>query len=73
MASRADNLNAALDNIAAQLADMTANPKPSYSAGGRSISWGEHFNNLVTQQEKLYAALQMADGPFEVRSEGVSW
>jgi hypothetical protein len=68
--TRAQNLTAALDNIARQLADMTASPKPSYSVGDRSVSWTEHFNSLLDQQEALEVALQRCDGPFEVRTQG---
>ncbi|VTR93212.1 unnamed protein product [Gemmata massiliana] len=47
------NLQATYANICAQLAEITANPKPTYSTDGRSVSWGEHFNNLAAQLEKL--------------------
>lgn len=67
MATLAQNLQAAIDNIGVQLASMTADPKPSYSVAGRSISWDEHFNALVENQGKLYGLLQKAGGPFEVR------
>lgn len=70
MATRAENLSTSLDNIAAQLADMTANPKPTYSIDGKSVSWGEHFRNLQDAYEKLSALRQIADGPIEVRSRG---
>ncbi len=68
MATLSDNLQAAINNIGVQLADMTANPKPSYSVAGRSISWDEHFNALIANQDKLYGLLQKAGGPFEVRT-----
>lgn len=63
MATEAENLQTALTNIAQQLADLTENPKPSYSENGRSISWGEHMNNLLTLQEKIRTQLQKASGP----------
>ena len=66
-----ENLNTSLSNIYQQLADMTANPKPSYSVGGRSVSWGEHFNNLLKAQESIMMMIQRLGGPFEVRSWGV--
>lgn len=72
MATRADNLQTALDNIAARLADVTANPKPSYSVDGESVSWTEYFNALTQQQLALEQALQRANGPFEVRSRGIT-
>ena len=68
MATRADNINAALDNIAARLAEMTVAPKPNYSIDGRSYSWQSLFDSLIANQEKLQLALQQADGPFEVTS-----
>lgn len=63
MATEAENLQTALTNIAQQLADLTENPKPSYSENGRSISWGEHMNNLLALQEKLRGQLVKASGP----------
>lgn len=69
MATEAENIQTALNNIAAQLADMTANPKPSYSNNGRSVSWGEHFNNLLGAQKALREQLVAAQGPFEVVSQ----
>lgn len=65
-----DDLITARDNIAAQIASITANPKPSYSIDGQSVSWGEHFNNLMSQLKELESAVQRAGGPFEVRSWG---
>lgn len=66
MATEAENIRTALDNVARQLAEMTVDPKPSYSENGRSVSWGEHFNNLMTAQEKLLLALRKAEGPFTI-------
>ena len=63
MATEAENIQTALENVAQQLADLTADPKPSYSENGRSISWGEHMNNLLTLQEKLRAQLVKSSGP----------
>lgn len=53
MATPLQNLQTAYAQICAQLADMTASPKPSYSNNGRSISWGEHFNSLMEAKKKL--------------------
>lgn len=68
IATRAENLTTALNQIATQLADLTAAPKPSYSVNGRSISWGEHFAALTARYEEIEKMLQRADGPFELRS-----
>lgn len=66
MATRAENIQTALDNISARIAEMTVAPKPNYSIDGRSYSWQSLFDSLVKNQESLLAALQAADGPFEV-------
>lgn len=66
-----DDLTTARDNIASQLADMTANPKPSYSKGGQSFSWGEHFRNLMDAQREINAQLAAAE-PFVNESLGYS-
>ncbi len=66
MATESQNIAASLENIAQQMADLTANPKPSYSENGRSLSWGEHFNNLLAAQKQLREQLQKAQGPFEI-------
>ena len=47
------NQQATYANISAQLAEMTVNPKPSYSEKGRSISWDEHFEKLMSILERL--------------------
>ena len=64
--TRKENIQTALDNIAARIAEMTVAPKPNYSIDGRSYSWGSLFDSLIAQQEKLEEALQRVDGPFEV-------
>lgn len=53
MATPLENLQTTYANICQQLADMTADPKPSYSSNGRSVSWGEHFNNLKAAVEEM--------------------
>lgn len=68
MATRKENIQTALDNIAARLAEMTVSPRPNYSVDGHSYSWQSLFDSLVKQQDVLLAALQAADGPFEVQT-----
>ncbi len=66
MASEADNLATALANVAEKLAEMTANPRVSYSIDGQSVSWGDYFNSLTKLRNDLKAALVNAQGPFEI-------
>ena len=70
MATREANLETALDNIAQQLADVTAHPKPNYSIDGQSVSWSDHLRNLLDAQKMLREALVEEQGPFEVHSVG---
>lgn len=72
MATYADNLLTARNNIAAKIAAMSADPKPNYSVDGVSYSWNELFTSLSGQLEKINAQLQMADGGFEIRSQGIT-
>jgi len=65
------DLNAARDNIAAQLADLTTNPKPSYSIDGQQISWDAHFRALSQELDRLNLLIQAAE-PYEIRTQGDS-
>lgn len=69
MATYYDNLVTVRDNIAAQLVDLTENPKPSYSVANRSVSWGEHFRNLTEQLKEINTLLNTMR-PFSVMSRG---
>jgi hypothetical protein len=68
----AANLQIAIDNVDQQLADLTANPKPSYGIDGQSVSWGEHFRNLTQLRKELVEALIQAEGPWEQHIIGSS-
>lgn len=72
MATNLENLNAALANVDAQLAAITATPKPTYSIDGKSVSWGEHFNNLIAAREKLIPLIIQAEGPTELHVTGTT-
>jgi hypothetical protein len=64
-----NNLLAARDQIAQNLADMTANPKPNYKIDGQVVSWQGLFDSYLSQLEKLNAQIAAAD-PFEIHSRG---
>jgi hypothetical protein len=65
-----ENLSTARDNIAANLAAMTADPKPNYTIDGQSVSWQSLFDSYLQQLEKLNAQIAAAD-PFEIHSQGL--
>ena len=55
----------------AQLEDLRANPKPSYSIDGQNVSWAEYAESL--QQTIDWCDQKLVDGePFEFKSEGTT-
>jgi hypothetical protein len=64
-----ENLTTARDQIAANLAAITAQPKPTYSIDGQSVSWQSLFDSYIAQLDKLNALIAAAE-PFEVQSQG---
>ncbi len=65
MATPAQNLQTAYDNLCAAYASATANPKPTYSEGGRSISWESYLRMLGDQIDAMGKRLATAT-PTEV-------
>lgn len=59
-----DDLQAAINQIAAQLKDITQNPKPDYSVNGQSVSWSSYVQMLADQLVKLQQAQQSLAGPY---------
>lgn len=70
-----DSLRQARANYAALLAEVSSNPKPTYSAEGRAFSWTEYQQFLLESLERLrqqIAAEEAADnGPVEEVLYGV--
>lgn len=48
---------------------ITANPKPSYSIDGQSISWSDYLARLQATVAWCNEQLNIED-PFEIRSQG---
>lgn len=69
MATDAENLATIKSNLLAQLATMSASPKPNYSINGQSVSWQSLYDSLWSQLEKINEQLASTAGPFEVRSD----
>lgn len=72
MATYAENLTTARDQMAAQLASITASPKPTYSENGRTMSWVEYQKFLLDGLKEIEARIQSAAGPWEVQSRGIT-
>lgn len=60
-----DDLNTAINQVAAQIKDITANPKPDYSINGQSVSWASYLSMLVQQLIQLQTAQQSLGGPYQ--------
>lgn len=72
MATALDSVNAAILNVTALIAQITANPQPSYSVQGVSVSWSDYLSVLTAQLEKLQEASIYLSGPYELTTQAVS-
>jgi hypothetical protein len=68
MATAYENVQTAIDNVAAVLAEITANPKPDYSIDGQSVSWTSYYATLTQRMKDLMEIAQILAGPFEYRT-----
>jgi hypothetical protein len=69
MATYLENLTTTRDQIAANLVEITADPKPNYSIDGQTVSWADLFRTYTEQLAALNKTLAAAD-PFELESIG---
>lgn len=65
-------LQLALTNVNNLIASITANPKPSYSINGQSVSWGEYLKQLLDAQADINQKIVVATGPDEYVMEGAT-
>lgn len=72
LADSTGTLYAALANLDANIAAVTASPKPDYSLDGKSVSWAGYLSMLLSQREKLVAAIIQAEGPTELHVQGMT-
>lgn len=68
MATYLENLTTSRDNIAARIAEITAENKPSYSINGQAVSWAEYMDALVKQLEYLNKLIN-AQSPYFIVSQ----
>lgn len=72
MATALDNVNTAIANVTALIAQITTNPQPSYSVQGVSVPWSEYLSMLTDQLEKLQEASIYLSGPYELTQQAVT-
>ncbi len=66
------NLIVARDNLTLHLAQESADPRPNYTVGGRSVAWSEYRTGLVAQIKELNLMVIKASGAVEIRTIGLS-
>lgn len=72
MPSVLDQLTTIQQNILTQIADITANPKVSYSVDGQSVSWSEYNRLLWDMLDNCNKQIQVAGGPAWIATTGWS-
>lgn len=63
MATVLENLQTSKINLAAWLADITADPKPNYSIDGKSVSWQSLFDSITARMEAINKLIALEEGP----------
>lgn len=71
MATRAQNLQTALNQMAERLVEVTASPQMTYSVDGKSYDKNGYINLLINDMKPLEDALARASGPYEISTRGV--
>lgn len=70
MATVIENLTTTKSNLAAQLEELSRNPKPNYSVDGKQYSFGDYMKWLVSSMNDIDVAIQSQEGPAEVVIQG---
>jgi hypothetical protein len=53
------------------MAELTANPKPTYYLDGQSVSWNDYLARLQATVDWCQRKLA-GEEPFEIRSQGIT-
>lgn len=70
MPTYTENLIIIRNQVAQTLADITANPKPSYTLTDETYSWTEYQDMLFRQLEKLDGLIAQSQ-PYEIRTRRI--
>ncbi len=69
MASDAEQIATIKTQTLARMAEITAQPKPSYNIDGQMIAWGDYLRELQRAVDWCNEKLA-GETPFEIRSRG---
>ena len=67
--ANADQINAIKTNTLAQMAEVSAQKKPSYTEGGQTFQWTEYLEHLQRRVDWCNQQLT-AEEPFEFPTQG---
>jgi hypothetical protein len=68
MSSNAEQIAAIKSQTLARIAEITAQPKPTYEIDGQSVAWGDYLMQLQQTVDWCNANLA-SESPAEVRSQ----
>ncbi len=71
MSSDAEQIATIKTQTLARIAEITAEPKPSYNIDGQKIDWGNYLGQLQKTVDWCNEKL-VGEEPFEFRSQGYS-
>lgn len=67
------NVEVSINNISAKIAEITADPKPSYEIDGQRVEWTEFLRMLVEQLDVLRKVQTKLQGPVIKITRGVPY
>jgi hypothetical protein len=69
MSSNAEQIATIKSQTLARIAEITAQPKPTYQIDGQLVAWGDYLTQLQRTVDWCNANLA-SESPMEVRSQG---
>lgn len=71
MATVAETLTTALETLATKYAAAAAAAGPTYSIDGQSVDRTGYMESLLNQMNALRQQISLAEGSFEIESQGI--
>lgn len=66
------NIQTSIQQVSALIVQITANPQPSYSVQGVSVSWSEYLAQLTEQLNKFMELQVILSGPYQLVTQAVT-
>ena len=71
MHSDSEQIRTIRSQTLAIIAELTANPKPTYYIDGQTVSWNDYLSNLQATVDWCERKLA-GEEPFEIHSQGIT-